>query len=256
MRLFDSHAHLDFPQFAPDQERVVRELEEKGVYVLNVGVDLGSSQASLELARRHRNIFAACGIHPHDAKDFSEDTLKELAALLDQGAVAVGECGLDYYRDLSPREDQRRAFQAQLELAVEKGLPVIVHLRGEARDELLEILREVNPGKGVIHAFSAAHGHPREFLDLGFYIGIGGPVTYKKNAALRALLREIPLERLLVETDSPYLPPEPFRGRRNDPEKVRFVVEKIAEILRVSPKKVAEATFRNACDLFGISLGS
>jgi TatD DNase family protein len=113
-------------------------------------------------------------------------------------------------------------------------------------------LREVNPGKGVIHAFSAAHGHPREFLDLGFYIGIGGPVTYKKNAALRALLREIPLERLLVETDSPYLPPEPHRGKRNDPAKVRLVVERIAGVLRLPPRDVAELTFRNACALFRI----
>ena len=252
MRLFDSHAHLDFPQFDPDREHVIQELSEKGVFVANVGVDLKSSWASVELARKYGNIFAACGIHPHDAKDFSEDILKRLAALLDRGAVAVGECGLDYFRDLSPREDQRRAFRAQLELAVEKGLPVIVHLRGEARDELLEILREVNPGKGVIHAFSAAHGHPRDFLDLGFHIGIGGPVTYKKNAALRALLREIPLERLLVETDSPYLPPEPFRGKRNDPGKVRLVVEKIAEVLCMPPAEVAEITFRNACELFEI----
>ncbi len=252
MRLFDTHAHLDFPQFDPDRERIIRELEEKDVYVVNVGVDLVSSRASVVLAREHRKIFAACGVHPHDAKDFTDGTLTELAGLLDRGAVAVGECGLDYYRDLSPREDQRRAFRAQLELAKEKGLPVIVHLRGEARDELLEILREVNPGRGVIHAFSAAHGRPRDFLDLGFHIGIGGPVTYKKNATLRALLREIPLERLLVETDSPYLPPEPHRGKRNDPAKVRLVVEKIAEILGIPPAEVAETTFRNACELFRI----
>ena len=145
MRLFDTHAHLDFPQFKGDRKQLISVLAQKGIRVLNVGIDLSTSQASLELARGHRNIFAACGIHPHDAKDFSEDTLRKLAALLDRGAVAVGECGLDYFRDLSPREDQRRAFRAQLERAVEKGLPVIVHLRGEARDELLEILREVNP---------------------------------------------------------------------------------------------------------------
>ncbi len=254
MRLFDSHAHLDFPQFDPDRESVIRKLVEKGVYVVNVGVDLESSRASLELARKHRHIFAACGVHPHEAKHFTEEVLRELAGLLDREAVAVGECGLDYYRDLSPREDQKWAFRAQLELAKEKDLPVIVHLRGDAREDLLEILREVNPGKGVIHAFSAAHGSPREFLDLCFHIGIGGPITYKKNVALRAYLREIPLDRLLVETDSPYLPPEPFRGKRNDPGKVRLVVEKIAEVLRISPNEVAERTFKNACHLFGVEI--
>ncbi|MGY4707324.1 TatD family hydrolase [Candidatus Bipolaricaulota sp. J31] len=252
MRLFDTHAHLDFPQFDGDRDQLIRELDLQGIYVINVGVDLATSRASLELARKHGKIFAACGVHPHDAADFTDATLKELAGLLDRGAVAVGECGLDYYRNLSPREDQRRAFKAQLELAVEKGLPVIVHLRGEAQEDLLQILREVNPGRGVIHAFSAAHGHPRDFLELGFHIGIGGPVTYRKNAALRALLRDIPLERLLVETDSPYLPPEPYRGKRNDPGKVRLVVEAIAGVLRRPPVEIAEITFRNACELFGV----
>ncbi|NOX45115.1 MAG: TatD family hydrolase [Caldiserica bacterium] len=252
MRLFDTHAHLDFPQFDPDRDRLIEELVRQGVHVVNVGVDLETSRASLELARAHPHIHAACGVHPHDARDFTDMTLKELAALLARGAVAVGECGLDYYRDLSPREDQRRAFRAQLELARERGIPVIVHLRGGARDELLETLREVNPGRGVIHAFSPAHGSPRDFLDLGFHIGIGGPVTYRKNAALRALLREIPLERLLVETDSPYLPPEPHRGKRNDPAKVRLVVERIAEVLRLPPRDIAELTFRNARALFRI----
>ena len=251
MRLFDTHAHLDFPQFDGDRDRLIRELDRRGIHVINVGVDLVTSRASLELARKHEKIFAACGVHPHEAADFTDATLKELAGLLDRGAVAVGECGLDYYRDLSPREDQRRAFRAQLELAVEKGLPVIVHLR-EATEDLLAILREVRPDRGVIHAFSADREALLEFLDLGFHIGIGGPVTYRKNAALRALLWDIPLERLLVETDSPYLPPEPYRGKRNDPGKVRLVVERIAEVLRRPPVEIAEIAFRNARDLFSI----
>ncbi len=253
MKLFDSHAHLDFPQFNADRGELLHDLFRAGVKVVNVGIDLATSHASLKLAAEWPNIYAACGVHPHNASQFGAEEEKKLRRLLGQGAVAVGECGLDYYRNLSPREDQRRAFRAQLELARELGIPVIVHLRGDAREELLEILREVNPGRGVIHAFSAAHGDPGDFLDLGFHIGIGGPVTYKRNAALRALLREIPLERILVETDSPYLPPEPFRGRRNDPSKVRLVVLKIAEVLRRSPEEIAEITYANACRLFDVS---
>jgi|Deesub1362B_J571_1020462.scaffolds.fasta_scaffold00111_17 TatD DNase family protein len=252
MRLFDTHTHLDFFQFDGDRDRLISELEHQGIYVVNVGVDLETSQASLELARGYGNVFASCGVHPHDAKDFTDKTLRELAELLDAGAVAVGECGLDYYRDLSPREDQRHVFRVQLKLAKEKGLPVIVHLREATRDSL-SILREVRPERGVIHAFSADRAALLEFLDLGFYIGIGGPITYKKNTALRALLWDIPLERLLVETDSPYLPPEPFRGKRNDPTKVRLVVEKVAETLRLPPNEIAEITFANACELFGLS---
>lgn len=254
MRLFDTHAHLDFPHFDGDRDRLIRELREKGVSVVNVGVDLPSSRASLELARKYPHIFAACGVHPHSARGFSEGTLGELAELLARGAVAVGECGLDYHRDLSPREDQRYAFRAQLELAVEKGLPVIVHLRGAAED-LVGILREVRPRQGVVHAFSADRETLMELLELGFHIGIGGPITYRGNAELRALLRDIPLERLVVETDSPYLPPEPHRGRRNDPTKVRVVVEKVAEVLQRSPEEIAEITFENACRLFRLELG-
>lgn len=250
-RLFDTHAHLDFPQFDQDREELVAELGGQGLAVINVGVDLGSSRASLELARSHRHVFAACGLHPHEAKAFSPQARSELAELLSQGAVAVGEIGLDYYRNLSPRKAQLDAFSGQLRLARELGLPVILHYR-EAGEDFFRVLEEEAPVRGVWHAFSEDGELARRALGLGLHLGIGGPITYRKNEHLRQALKEVPLARLVLETDSPFLPPEPFRGKRNDPLKVRLVALTVAEVLGLPVEEVAEATFENACRLFGI----
>jgi TatD DNase family protein len=251
MRLFDSHAHLDFPDFDPDRDELLREMRDQGIAAVNVGIDLGTSRGSLELARAHGHVFPACGIHPHEASGFSPAAERELRGLLGEGAVAVGEIGLDYYRDLSPRGKQREAFRAQLRLAKELGLPVILHCR-EAEEDFLEILAEVAPVRGVWHSFSGGIELARRALDLGLFLGIGGPLTYRKNEPLRQAVREIPLDRILIETDSPFLPPEPFRGKRNDPLKVRLVALKIAELKGISLEEVAEATFAGACRLFGV----
>lgn len=252
-RLFDAHAHLDFPQFDGDRSLILSAMRDQGVYALNVGVDLPSSRASLALAAAHPHILAACGIHPHEAKTVSEETLAELEELLRQGAVALGECGLDFYRDLSPREKQIQVFRAQLRLAKKLDLPVILHERA-AWPEFLGILREEGPVRGVLHAFSGDLVRAQEALALGLYLGIGGPVTYPKNEALREALRKVPPQRVLLETDCPYLPPQPFRGQRNDPLKVRHVAEALARIWARPWEEVAELTFANAQRFLGVKL--
>ena len=250
-RLFDTHAHLDFSQFDRDREELIAELRAQGVAVVNVGLDLATSRASLELAERHPHVFAACGFHPHEAKAFSSQAQEALEELLRQGAVAVGEIGLDYYRNLSPREAQLSAFRAQLRLARRLDLPVILHYR-EAGEDFFRVLAEEGPVRGVWHAFSGDAALARRALALGLHLGIGGPITYRKNEAARQAIKEVPLDRLLIETDAPFLPPEPFRGKRNDPLKVRLVALRLAEVLGLSPEELTEITFENACRLFGV----
>ncbi len=251
MRLFDSHAHLDFPQFREDRGRILEAMRDQHVAALNVGADLGSSRASLALAASHEHIGAACGVHPHDAKDYTPDAEAELAHLLNEGAVAVGECGLDFYRDRSPRDQQERAFRAQLRMAGRLELPVILHQR-DAWGTFVRVLREEGPPRGVVHAFSGDTENARQVVAMGLHLGIGGPLTYARNHALRDAVRAVPVERLLVETDCPYLPPQPFRGKRNDPLKVRLVVQALADLLGMRSEKLAEITWNNACDLFGV----
>lgn len=249
--LLDTHAHLDFPHFQEDRAAVLERLREERVAVLNVGADLRSSAASLELARRYPFVFAACGVHPHDAKLFTPDAERELEGLLRSGAVAVGECGLDFYRDLSPREAQVGAFRLQLRLARRLGLPVVLHERA-AWGMFVQVLREEGPVRGVVHAFSGDEARAREIVALGLHVGIGGPLTYPRNDALRQAARTVPLDRVLLETDAPYLPPEPFRGGRNDPGKVRLVAERLATLRGMPVAELAEATWANACRLFSV----
>lgn len=252
MRLFDTHAHLDFPQFREDRAAVLQRLREEHVAVLNVGADLRSSAASLELARTHPFVFAACGVHPHDAKTFSPEAERELENLLRAGAVAVGECGLDFYRDLSPRDAQIRAFRAQLRLARKLDLPVVLHERA-AWETFIQVLQEESPLRGVVHAFSGDEARAREVVALGLHLGIGGPLTYPKNDALRRAVRAVPLDRIVLETDAPYLPPEPFRGKRNDPGNVRLVAERLAALRGTPVTELAEAAWASACRLFAVS---
>jgi len=251
MRLFDTHAHLDFSHFDRDRAAVLQTLRTQRVAVLNAGVDLLSSEASLALARAHGHVFAACGFHPHDAKAFTPEAARRLEERLRQGAVAVGECGLDFYRDLSPRDVQVAAFRSQLQLAKRLGLPVILHQRA-AWDAFLQVLRDEGPVSGVVHAFSGDEAQAGQVVNLGLYLGIGGPLTYAKNDRLRRAVAAAPLDRILLETDAPYLPPEPFRGERNDPSKVSLVAQRLAALHRRSVTDVAEATWENACQAFSV----
>lgn len=252
MQLFDSHAHLDFRQFNTDREPVIERAQQAGlVGILNVGTDLPSSRAAIALAERYDFVRAAVGVHPHDAKTVTPQVLAEVRTLARHPkVVAIGEIGLDYYRNHSPRPVQQRAFASQLDLASELGLPVVVHSR-DAHEEVLATLRGWN-GIGVFHAYSAGPERLEEVLALGFSIGVAGPVTFPNAHRLRETAAAVPLERLLVETDCPYLTPVPFRGRRNEPAHVRYVVAEVARARKMPAQVVAERTMGNAVRLFGI----
>jgi len=252
VHLIDSHAHLDSPKFDGGREAAIDRAREAGVVaILNVGGDLASSRAAVALAERNDFIYAAVGVHPHDATTVTPAVLDELRALSRHPkVVAIGEIGLDYYRDLSPRPVQRRAFAEQLALAAELELPVVIHSR-EALDDVLAALRGWE-GSGVLHSYSGGPERLGEVLELGFSIGISGPVTFPKAEPLRAAAAAVPLERLLVETDCPYLTPVPYRGRRNEPAYVRYVAQAVARARGMEAEPLARATADNARRLFGM----
>ena len=252
MPLIDSHAHLDSRQFDDDRDEVIERAREAGlVAILNAGATLASSRASVVLAGQCDLIHAAVGIHPHDAKSVTPAVLDELRALAHHPRVcAIGEIGLDYYRDLSPRPVQRRVMADQLALAAELGLPVVIHSR-DAHDDVMAALKGWT-GPGVIHSYSAGLQGLDQVLNLGLYVGISGPVTFSMAKDLRAVAAALPLDRLLVETDCPYLTPVPYRGRRNEPARVQYVVRAIAQVRGVAEAAVAQAAVENAHHLFGI----
>ena len=252
--LFDSHAHLNDRQFRRDADDAVARAAAEGVErIICVGWDLASSRQATEAARRYGGVWAAVGVHPHDAKTLNEAVLAEIRELArEPKVVAIGEIGLDFYRDLSPRPVQEAAFRAQLGLAKELGLPVVIHDR-DAGSDILRVIEEEGapPAGGVMHCFSQDARYAHRALDLGFYIGIAGPVTFGRSQALREVVRAVPEDRLLVETDAPYLTPEPYRGRkRNEPAFVRFVAEKVAEIRGIAFEELARVTSANAVTLF------
>lgn len=255
MELIDSHAHLDMLK---DPDDALSRAREVGVtQVVTIGVDRDSSHRAAELARRHENVFFTVGLHPHDAKQASESLWRELKALAQKdGAVAWGECGLDYYRNLSPRRDQRRAFARQIELALELSLPLVIHDR-QAHQEVLDMLAEQDAGRvgGVVHCFSGDPALAHQVLDLGFHLGIDGPVTYPKNHLLREVVRSVPLERILLETDCPFLTPQPRRGRPNQPAYLAYVCQGVAEAAGCDPARVAQVTTANTRRLFRLPGG-
>ncbi|MBO8169907.1 MAG: TatD family hydrolase [Thermoanaerobacteraceae bacterium] len=246
--LFDSHAHLGDRQFADDLDEVIRRAQENGVtHILNVGYDLEASRASVKLAEEYDNIYAAVGIHPHDAASVTEDTLNELRQLAQHDkVVALGEMGLDYYRNLSPKEKQQKVFRQQINLAKELDLPIIVHDR-DAHQDTVRILKEEGADKvgGILHCFSGSWEMAKQCMNLGFYISLAGPVTFKNAKRPVEIAKLISLNRLLVETDCPYLAPEPKRGKRNEPAYVCYVAEKIAELKRISLDELAFVTHNN-----------
>ncbi|MCR4407461.1 MAG: TatD family hydrolase [Anaerolineae bacterium] len=263
MALIDTHTHLDFPQFDHDREEVIARSLAAGVEIIvNVGADLASSRASVALAEQYPAIYAAVGVHPHDAKAVSERELGKLRELATHPkVVAIGEIGLDFYRDLSPREVQRQVFRQQLALAAEIGKPVIIHDR-EAHGEVGDILRgwirdlpahsPLARHPGTLHCFSGDLEMAKEMVELGFFIGVDGPLTYLNARRLPEIVRALPLECLLIETDAPYLPPHPYRGQRNEPAHVRLVAEAIAHVKTIPLDEVARTTTNNARVLFGL----
>ncbi len=263
MELVDTHAHLDFRAFDEDREAVIVRAVEAGlVAIVNPGTDLESSRAAVALAERYPHVYAAVGIHPTSAHLLDNGALAELRRLAAHPkVVAIGEIGLDDYWPRVPDrgwrcatpEEQRRAFRAQLDLAADLDLPVIIHDR-EAHDAVLALLEAWVQGgegrRGVLHSFSGDEAMAHRAVEMGFYIGITGPVTFKKAEGLRRVVATVPMARLLVETDAPFLTPHPYRGRRNEPAHVRFVVRRIAEVRSVSPEMVASQTTHNATALF------
>ncbi|HOK53722.1 MAG TPA: TatD family hydrolase [Armatimonadota bacterium] len=252
--LFDTHVHLNDQSLIQDIDGVIARAEAEGVArMLCVGWDIDSSRRAVEIASRYRNIWASVGVHPHDAKSLDADSMAEIKDLAGKPkVVALGEIGLDFYRDLSPRPVQESAFRKQLAIAKELDLPVIIHDRDAGADIMRIILDEGPPAAGgVMHCFSEDADYALQAVELGFYIGIAGPVTFNKSDALREVVRKVPEDRLLIETDAPYLTPEPFRGRKpNEPSFVRFVAEKIAEVRKTDAETIAKITDANAERLF------
>ncbi len=253
--LVDTHAHLIDKAFDPDRQGVVERAIEEGVhYIISMGACLESSRRTLDLAASYAGVYAAVGVHPSDVKDINERTIRDIAKLTDDPkAVAVGEIGLDYYRDNAPRKTQRRWFREQIRLAVEAGKPIVVHCRDSADDihEILEAERAWRAG-GVIHCFTGDGEQARKFLDIDFHLGAGGAITFSRSEELREVFERVPIERVLLETDSPYLAPPPHRGKRNEPAYVAHVAETLAELRGMSTEEVTRLTTENARRLFGV----
>lgn len=250
--LFDSHAHLDDAKFNEDFEEVIEKITSSAIKaVVDVGADLESSKKAVEIAEKYPFIYATVGIHPCDA-DTTDSVFDEIKALAThKKVVAIGESGLDYYWDSVPRDVQKKSFIKHIELANELNLPLIVHNR-DAHQDTFDILKEFRPQNAIIHCFSASAEMAKEFVKLGYYISFSGSVTFKNAKNLVEAVKVVPLDKLLIETDSPYLSPEPFRGKRNDPTKVEFTALKIAEILGLSYEKVCEITYENAKSIYNL----
>ena len=254
MELFDTHCHLDDERFNEDREDAyARMLAAHVTRCVCVGSDIPSSQRALAFAKAHEGAYAACGVHPHEAKDAPEDYLARVEALLkEEKAVALGEIGLDYFYDFSPRETQKRVLVEQMDLAVRLNVPAIFHIR-DAHGDMLDIFRaQKTLPRGVIHCFSGSEEIAREYVKMGFYISFAGPLTFKKAPRLAAAVLAVPKARLLIETDSPYLAPEPLRGRRNEPANVQYVCQKMAALLDLPAEEVADLTARNARAFYGV----
>lgn len=253
--LFDTHAHLYDEQFTAELDQIFSRMTAAGVNrVMCVGFDVNSSRQAVIMAESHSGVAAAVGVHPHDADNAAPDYLSQLADMTGHPRVAaVGEIGLDYYRDLSPRPVQQRVFREQLALVRELEMPVIIHAR-DAFGDLMDILRRdgISQAGGVIHCFSGSWEVAKEAMGMGLYISLAGPVTYKKAPRLQEIAVRVPKERLLIETDCPFLTPEPYRGRRNEPSYVRYVAQHIATLRDITLEELAQLTTDNAKKLFRV----
>jgi TatD DNase family protein len=254
--LIDSHAHLGMPQFDRDRDDVIRRAINAGVeLIFTVGTDVGDCRKAIEITRGNERVFAIIGIHPHNAGEVNEGTYSDLRSLSQDGKVkAIGEIGLDLFRNLSPRNVQMARFRQQIHLAKELDLPIVVHAR-EAQKEVLTILVEEKAREvgGVFHCFSGDYDMAKSCTDLGFFISIPGTITFKNSAKLREVIKKIPLDRMLVETDCPFLAPMPFRGKRNEPAYVKFTALKLAEVKGLPFDEVAQITSRNARRAFRLN---
>ncbi|ABY91389.1 TatD family hydrolase [Thermoanaerobacter brockii subsp. lactiethylicus] len=251
--LVDSHAHLEDEKYDKDREEVIEECKKDLTFLINVGSNILTSKQSIKLAHNYDFIYASVGIHPHDAqKEF--DKVEEIERLaLQEKVVAIGEIGLDYYYNDPPKEFQKEVFIKQIRLAKKLNLPIIIHDR-DAHGDILDILKQewTKDLRGVFHSYSGSVEMAFQAIEMNFYISLGGPVTFKNAKKPKEVVKAVPIEKLLIETDSPYLTPEPYRGKRNTPVYVKFVAEKIAELREMSYEEVCRITAENAIKLFDI----
>lgn len=253
--IFETHAHYDDGRFAGDRGELLAQLPFLGIgKVINVASTIPSIGQCIELARTYDHVYAAVGVHPSELEGMDESVIQEMRRLSAwEKTVAIGEIGLDYYweKDEAVQETQREWFRRQLELAREVNLPVIIHSR-DAAEDTLTLMKDMHAEQipGVIHCYSYSPELAKEYVKMGYYIGVGGVVTFKNAKKLVQTVAETPMERILLETDSPYLAPEPHRGHRNDSRELVYVVERIAQIKGITPKEVEDITWENACELF------
>lgn len=248
---FDTHAHFDDEKFDENRDILIEEMHSNGVdYIINIGADMESSVKSIDLAKKYDFIYAAVGVHPHEVENMTEEDINTLRKYTEyKKVVAIGEIGLDYYYDFSPRDKQRYWFAKQLDLAAELNMPVSIHSR-DAAQETFDIIKNSAVRKGVIHAYSGSVDMAKDYIDMGFYIGVGGVITFKNAKKLIDVVSFAPMERILLETDSPYLSPVPVRGTVNNSQNLKYVVDKISEIKQISAEKVCEITSQNAKGIF------
>lgn len=248
MKIFETHAHLDLKDFDKDRARVIEQSRKNGLeYLINIGYNQETSENAIKLASEYDFIFASVGYHPHDATEFDSKLIRRLAQ--ESKVVAIGEIGLDYYRNLSPKKIQKQVFAQQIEIAKDLNLPIIVHDR-DAHQDCYDILKEHNAKKVVFHCFSGDIVFAEQVLQEGWKISITGTITFKNNHSLRDVVRMLPEDSFFIETDSPYLAPVPHRGKRNAPYYLPLVIEAIAKERMESPNMVAETTFNNAVKFF------
>lgn len=253
--LIDTHAHLFYPNFADDLDEVIERSDEAGVdFILVPGTDIKTSREAVELAERYDKIFAAIGVHPHDTKDWKEEWLKELDELTHSvKVVGIGEIGLDYYYDFSPKDIQNTAFRKQIDFALDKNLPIVVHNR-ESNNDMMTTIRSYD-GKNLraqFHCFAGSAEDAKELVELGHLISFPGNITFKKQDSLRQIVSTIPIQKLMIETDSPFMTPVPHRGKRNEPMQVKLVAEQLAEIHNLSFEEAARITSENAMNFFNL----
>lgn len=256
--MIDTHCHLNDSRLVPEFEQIVNAFPDKSIEaVVNVGYDMPSSEIALKQAHKDKRVFAAVGVHPHDAKSVTKHDyirLKEMCG--DKRVVAFGEVGLDYYYDHSPRETQREVFKKMLDIVQEVNLPVIIHVRDafmDCIDILTENRRKITRG-GIIHCYSGSYESAEIFIKLGFHIAFGGAITYKNNTSSAGIIQKLPLDRILAETDCPYLSPVPYRGKTNEPAYVLEVIKRIAEVRGMTVEDIDRITTENAVKLFGLKI--
>lgn len=251
---FDVHAHLDDEAFDEDRDEVIEKVNQQNIGVINAGATLETSKTSVDLSGDYENFYACVGIHPHEAGDVPDNYIEILEDLASYPkVVAIGEIGLDYYYDLADKDVQKRVFFEQLDLAKRLDLPVVIHNR-EAHQDTLEILKKSGIKKGLMHCYSGSFEMAQEFMRLGFYFSFGGMITFKNAKRPKEIASKLPLNRILTETDCPYLTPEPYRGKRNDPTMIPIIANQLAKLQGVSVKELEENININLKNLFGIDI--